>query len=87
MDVMEKFIWQIAATLSVPPELVGMSWQTGTESTESKLLRYSDFIKDIEEIHKSYKKEFAIMFDVVTAIYPKYTDNDTDKEFFYIGEK
>ncbi len=86
MEIIEKFIWQVAVTLSIPSELVGISGQTGTESTESKLLRYSDFIKDIEEIHTSYKKEFAIMFDVVTKIYPNYLKDKTEKEFFYIAE-
>lgn len=84
VEIIDKYIGWIATTVSIPKELVWLSGQTGTESTESKSMRYSDFIKDIEDIHTSYKSVFAEMFEVVTQIDRNYLQDSKDKEFSYI---
>lgn len=87
LEIIQTYIAQIASIVSVPKELVSINGQTGSESTESKLLRYSDFVKDIEEIHDGFKDIFYDMFQVVTAIDKNYLeDNTKETEFLYIPE-
>lgn len=86
VEILDKYIGWIATSLSIPQELVWLSGQTGTESTESKGMRYSDFTKDIEDIHDWYKKAFAKMFEVVITIDKNYLQDSEEKEFTYMQE-
>ena len=72
IKILDKYITVATTNLSVPLELVWLSWQIWTESTESKLLRYSDFIKDIEYIRWKITEIYKWIYETIKDIYPEY---------------
>lgn len=86
IGIIDNYIGWIATTLSIPKELVWLNGQTGTESSDSKELRYMDFTMDIGEIHDWFREVFAEMFAVVIQIDKSYLKDVEEKAFTYIPE-
>lgn len=84
VELLDKYIQNIAMTLSVPQELVAQKWQTGTESTDSKLLRMSDFINDIEFVREKIQRVFWSMFKTCVDIKADYVEWGKETEFYCI---
>lgn len=74
-EQIEKMIIQISAILSIPVEFFGIKAVGGAESTDTKIIRLSPFIKRIERVRKSFDMAFDRIAEIAKGFGTSVSEN------------